>query len=62
MLPPTRGAVLTQVKYGLLALAVFFLPVAAVLRAVAMAMAAPGVLSGLVAGLGVRTAFTWSSL
>lgn len=52
MLPPTRGRFLTQVKYGLLVLAVLFLTVTAVLPAVAVAMAASGVLAGLVAGLG----------
>lgn len=52
MLPPTRGAILTQVKYGLLVLAVLFLPVTAVLPAVAVTMIASGVLAGLVAGLG----------
>lgn len=52
MLPPTRRAFLTQVKYGLLVLAVLILPVTAVLSAVAVAMVASGVLAGLVAGLG----------
>jgi hypothetical protein len=52
MLPPARGRFLTQVKNGLLVLAVPFLPVTAVLPAVAVAMVASGVLARLVAGLG----------
>jgi hypothetical protein len=52
MLPLPAGRFLTQVKYGLLVLAVLFLPVTAVLPAVAVAMVASGVLARLVAGLG----------
>lgn len=53
MLPPTRGAILMQVKNGLLVLAVPVVPAAAVLPAVAVAMAfaASGLLAGLLARL-----------
>ena len=54
MLPPTPGAILMQVKNGLLVLAVPVVPAAAVLPAVAVAKAMAFAASGLLAGFLAR--------